>query len=705
MTYLNRFFAILLPILFFIISLLTLYDYGINWDSPIHFARGQSYLRYMLTGKTNYNDLPKFCINNENLNSRVDAQSGETCDRYRKERISEYESNLLDFNSWVSKSVYGHPAFSNIMLAISNNIFFKILGWVEDINAYHLYIIFSTFILSLTVSVWTKQTFGTFASIIAVLTVYTFPLLFAEQHFNVKDPPMAAFFTLSLYFFYLALIKKRSLFLILSALAGGASFGTKFNFLFAPFILLPWIIIYGKKLLDTKTIQSVINKKMLLSILLYPMIIFFVFFLTWPAMWSDPIKNIPQVFNYYQDIGESSCNYPRFTYLWFTNCTQLITLKYFIYTNAPFTLFLLAVGLIASVIWFRKNNFLPILLLSFFLLTLLRVTLPISSIYGGLRQIMEFIGPMAMITGIGALFLRDLIVKKMWSLNFLKRIGKDRIVFCVSLIFILGYIPIVIQLIKLHPNENVYFNSFIGGLKGASEKDFPGYGNTYGNAYLQGIKWLNQHAELNSKLALVLGNTQNISRSIIREDISFANSYRSGYNQTGEYQIMLTTNQNQSTATFSSKYLYNFLIPVYDLKVDGVSILKIWKNSKDYLKRGLKLDETEELIKLSKDQEIIITLQEKKYLKALIATFPNTECKNSMIGTLIYISIDGNTYLEKIDAINSFTEEEMKGYKGDFVYFFTGDEAKYLKITPPSNYTCNLSEIKLSVFTFNENQL
>ncbi len=691
MSFLNRFSFFLVPLLFFIISLSTLYDYGINWDSPTHFARGQAYLRYMLTGKTNYDGLPPYCMNAEHLISRVDFETGEVCDRHRKVRVSQYESSLLDFDRWASKNVYGHPAFSDVMLAISNNILYKTLGWVEDIDAYHLYSIFTTFILALTVSLWTKQTFGTFASIIAVLTVYTYPLLFAEQHFNIKDPPMAAFFTLSLYLFYLALVRKRPLFLILSALVGGASFGTKFNFLFAPFILLPWII---------TTVQSVLNKKMLLAFLIYPIIIFLVFFLTWPAMWSDPIKNIPQVFNYYQDIGGSSCNYPRFTYPWFTECTQLITLKYFIYTSAPFTLLLLAVGLIASVIWFRKNDFLSILLLSFFLVTLLRVTLPISSIYGGLRQIMEFIGPMAMMTGIGALFLRDLIVKKMRGLNFLKKINRDRIMLCVSLIFILGYTPIAVELIKLHPNENVYFNSFIGGLRGAAEKDFPGYGNTYGNAYLQGIRWLNQYSEPNSRLALVLGNAQNIPRGIIRDDISFANGYRSGYNQAGEYQMVLTTSQNQSTETFRSTYLDIFLEPVYDLKVEGISILKIWKNSKDYLKGGLKLDEAIELIKISGDQEITVTLQEKKYLKALAMTFPNTDCKDRMIGATIHISTDGKNYSGKIDEINGFTEEEMRNYKGDLVYLFPGDEVRYIKIAPPSNFPCNLSEIKFYVFTF-----
>ena len=695
MSLFNRFSFSLLPLVFFVISLLTIYDYGINWDSPSHFARGQAYLRYMLTGKTNYDGLPQYCLNVEHLISRVDFETGQVCDRHRKIRVSQYESNLLNFERWASKNVYGHPAFSNIMLAVSNNVFYKALGWVEDINAYHLYSIFTTFILALTVSFWTKQTFGIFASIIAVLTIYTYPLLFAEQHFNVKDPPMAAFFTLSLYLFYVALTKKRPLFLFLSALAGGASFGTKFNFVFAPFILIPWIVTYG--------IQSVLSRKMLLAFIFYPIIVFLVFFLTWPALWQDPLKNIPQVFNYYQDIGGSSCNYARFSYSWLTECTQLTTLKYFIYTIPPFSLFLFMAGLVASVIWFKKENFLTLLLLSFFFITLLRVTIPVSSIYGGLRQIIEFIGPMAMIAGIGALFLKDLIFKKIAELKFVKKVHKETILLVISLILVFGYIPITLELIRLHPNQNVYFNFLLGGLRGAAEKNFPGYGNTYGNAYLQGINWLNQNAEPNSKLALVLGNTQNIPRGIIREDISFANGYRSGYNQDGEYQMVLTTSQDQSSETFRSIYLEKFIKPIYDLKVDDVSILKIWKNSKDQLKNDVHLDETKELFEIvESDKEIIIKLKEKKDLKALAITFSNTDCKDKMIGAGVKISTDGKEYVQKIDEINGFAEEETRQYKADFVYLFPADEAQYIKITTPSNYPCNLSDIKLSVLSFKE---
>jgi len=698
MSFLNRYSAFFLPLVFFIISLFTIYDYGMNWDSPIHFARGQAYLRYILTGKTNYDGQPKYCTNSGNLTASIDAQTGEVCDRHRKIRVSEYESPLLDFNSWAAKAVYGHPAFSGLMLALSNNIFFKTLGWVEDINSYHLYSLFTTFILALTVSIWTKQTFGIFASIIAVLVIYTFPLLAGEQHFNVKDPPMAAFFTLSLYLFYLSITKKKPIYLIWSALAGGASFGTKFNFIFAPFILLPWLLFY---LSQRKILKEVLSKKMLLALILYPLLVFLVFFATWPALWSDPVKNVSEVVRYYREIGGSKCDHFYFTPLWFSDCTQLITIKNLLYTLPPFSILLFAVGSIASFIKLKERKFITILWLSFFYFTVLRVTFSLSSIYGGLRQIIEFIAPLAMIAGVGALFLRNLVVRFLLQMSLFKKFDKKIITIVASILIITGFIPISLNLIKLHPNENLYFNLLLGGFKGAAEKNYPGYGNTYGNAYMQGIKWLNQNMELNKKLALVSGLGQNISRGQLRGDIDYSNNYRSGFNQEGEYQILLIEGEDPLTETFRYKYL-SFLNPAYDLKIDGISILRIWENDKEHLKDTFNF-ESQLLHNVNiqyLDEAVVIDLYNKKNLKALGIKLQDSVCKNPLIGAKIYISNDGVKYFQKAEGINNFTDREIVGYDTDFVYLFPGDEAQYIKITPPTNYPCQLQTIDFSIFTF-----
>ncbi|OGY11725.1 MAG: hypothetical protein A3D26_01655 [Candidatus Blackburnbacteria bacterium RIFCSPHIGHO2_02_FULL_44_20] len=701
----RRFGYLLAPVLLFVLSLATIYDYGMNWDSPIHFARGQAYLRYILSGKTDYSDLPSLCKSEYNLNSRIDLATGEVCDRHRKVRVSEYESHLLDFNSRVAQTTYGHPAFSDIMLAVSNGVFFKSLGLVEDVPAYHLYSVITTFLLVLIVSIWVKNTFGTFASVVAALTVYTFPLLFAEQHLNVKDPPMAAFFITSLYFFWLGLTRKNVFYILISALAGGASFGTKLNFVFAPFILLPWVILYSsaqvrqklskKKLSFGRLLNSILTlypKKVLFALLAYPLIVFTVFFLAWPALWNSPIHRLYEVLTYYKDIGGSTCNFSYLTIPWFTKCTQTISLRYLLYTMPPVSLVLFFIGTIVAIFKFKEKNYVTVLWLTLFYFTILRVTLSITNIYGGLRQIIEFIAPMGMIAGVGALFLR----------NSLAKIVPQKLA---SFLIVLCFVPILWELKEIHPNQNVYFNSFIGGLKGAAARDFPGYGNTYGNVYLQGIKWLNKNAEPRARIALVTGNAQNISRLSLREDIDFSNGSRSGYNQEEEYQMLLIVGQDMFGDTFRQKYLDNFLNEIYSVKVDGVPILKIWKNDKQHLKEGLDLTATPQQFKRTYSvregkKEVLISLYEIKKLKALTFSFPSTECKDKLIGAAVYTSRDNNQFFQKDESVNNFGEREIAGYGADFVFLFPGEEAQYIKLVAPKNYPCELPDISLRVLSF-----
>ena len=148
----------------------------------------------------------------------------------------------------------------------------------------------------------------------------------------------------------------------------------------------------------------------------------------------------------------------------------------------------------------------------------------------------------------------------------------------------LSFIPISLKLVSIHPNENAYFNPLIGGLEGAKNRNFADWGVTLGSVYQQGIDWLNENAEEESNLTLVRGLHSNIPRIKLRRDINFDNRYYSGEAKKGEY-IMEVIDYNWDIFISEEKreYLQN-LKPVYEVKVDGVSLLKIWKNDKKHTK-------------------------------------------------------------------------------------------------------------------------
>ncbi|OGH19945.1 MAG: hypothetical protein A3D74_00720 [Candidatus Levybacteria bacterium RIFCSPHIGHO2_02_FULL_37_13] len=706
----KQYIPIIIPIVFFIIAIRTISDYGMNWDSPVHFARGQAFLRYFTSGKTDYNDLPKKCIGRDGFTSRVDYKTKEVCDKYRKVRVSEYQHEYLDYN-FFKKDIYGHPPLSDIFTAVTNQIFFIKLGWFEDIDAYHVYNILATLILAITVAIWVNRTYGIFASIIATLSLYLFPLLLGEQHFNVKDPPMAAFFTLSIFLFWLAVVKKKPKIMLLSAITAGVSFATKFNYLFAPFILFPWVVIYVWKSFYSERLRFRIDRVLKVlpiniigAIFLYPFIIFAVFYFSWPVLWPDPVNNVKLVFKFYQDIGGTGCGFERFSPGWFLNCTSFYAINYLLYTTPLITLFFLVIGVIVSITHFKKNNYVTVLWLFFFFLTILRVTLSVSSIYGGVRQIIEFIGPMAMISAVGAYAIRNAIVGRIIKISSFKRIGRKKIALLVSGIILLGYVPISIKMVSLHPNQNIYFNPLIGGLKGAAEKKFPDYGSTYGNVYLQGVKWLNHNAEENAKISLVSGVGQNLSRYQMRGDFSYlSNGLRSGYNQAGEYHILMISVGDPTRNFFRYQFVEKFLEPVYEVKVEGVPILKIWKNAPEYIKKGIDIrsEQREEILLASNEKEIIIHLKAVKKLKRLEINFNGAECKKMFIDSSIYTSQDESNFVPMQERLNDPANEEIKRYKTEQAFLFTGEKAKSIRLSPLRvSETCNFSDMNISVYSF-----
>src|SRR5581483_10060359 len=174
-----------------------------------------------------------------------------------------------------------------------------------------------------------------------------------------------------------------------------------------------------------------------------------------------------------------------------------------------------------------------------------------------------------------------------------------------------------------------YFNPLIGGLKGAASQKFPDYANTYGNPYLMGVKWLNEHAEQDAVIALVPGSGQNISRYQLRGDLDYEPGKRSGYNQAGEYNILLYNYFDPTNALFRYKYLDKFMNPVYSLEVEGVPLLKIWKNNPQYVVKGIDIKSEEEVgITTTQEKgEMIIDLGGNYSLKRLEASFHTKECK------------------------------------------------------------------------------
>lgn len=696
----------LVPLVYLIVTLLSLSDYGVNWDEPKHMIRGQSYLHFILTGKKDFLDLPPYPqpkgapdFVDYNVEPTKDTRSGEVLEKYGVRR-SYFQSDFYTFDYFLTRHIHTHPEVNDLLSAFSNFIFYQKLGVLGDIEAYHLFVSISVFSLITAVALWTRSRFGIFASLIASSSLALYPLVFSESHFNFKDPPLMAFFGLTILTFWLGFMKKKAKHIVLSALFAGLALGTKFNAVFIPLVLGPWVLfVIRTRWVKRKNVWGIFGgRKVCLSLLLYPFIALAVVYVFSPYLWQDPVNRFIAIINYYKEVGSGTP--VEVSYLFHGwNLYPLIQISYI--TPLPILLMALVgfVYFLFSV--FRKKDQTSLLILLWLIVPISRAIWPNMNILSDVRHIMEFVPALAIMAGVGIFVImksiKNCFPKNRWALNV-----------AISLIT-LSYLVIVLELIHIHPNENVYYNQLVGGLSGAYSKNLPIWGNTYGNVYLQGINWLNKNAEPNAKVALGWNYISSIPRLKLRKDIALDNAYWSGPQHKGEYLMEMHYN-NPLQQRYKYAYFEAFLNPVYEVKVDGIPLLKIWKNSSEYIKPvyGKEAIIKPELV-LTEDIQISPGVFQKRlkiqftkevHLAKLMIDHSSNKCEAQNGVGYVDISPDGKSWIRDqtplIDTESPYLTPDMNEIK--FIFMFPAKLARGILLNSEKANPCILKDYKVTIW-------
>ncbi len=565
----NRIVYWIFPLLFLIISLFTLSDYGLNWDSAKHFRKGQAYLHYILTGEDTYESLPDYpSLNPETGPGPQDWEPYEVGQgRIYEEAVWEgwpgrkrsfYQADGAGYINMIEGGLdgYSHPAGNDLFAAITNYMFFQKFHILGDYEAHNLFIVLISFVSVLAVSYFAYREFGKIASLLTGFFYAFYPLFFAEAHFNIKDPVITSYISLTIITFYYAIKNMSYKLVFLASVFAGLGLSTKLNIVFVPVIILPWLLLYLIK--TRRKLRN--NIKFYLSFIFIPIISFAVFVLTWPYLWHSILVGTVEMMLYYIEVG-SGRNLEVYRDFIFGGINFYPL--YYIFVTTPLGMLLLFwLGFLISVYrLLKRKGEIYLLILIWFLFPIVRVSIGAATIYGGVRQIMEFLPAMALSSALGGQFIFNKIKSK-----------------CVA-VFILTVVALSMawEMVSIHPNQNVYFNQLVGGLKGAVNKNIPYWGNSFGNAYLQGILWLNKNAEPNSKVSNILFLSKELPFQNLRSDLSLSNSYFSSDQKLGEYIIELWGYEvGQDNESY--QYVVNNIDSVYEINVQGAPILKIWRN-------------------------------------------------------------------------------------------------------------------------------
>ncbi len=679
--------SFLVGLIFFVVSILTLKNYGVNWDTINHLPRGQAYLHYFLTGNKDYSDLPLlfsgwqqpgqwYFQDPDSLRIKTDLPGNKALPR------SMYQVEDMNLGYFLEKDGDGHPPLSDIFSALFNEILFKRLGIMNDIDSYRVY---GVLLASITVGLifyWASSLHGKVSGLIASLAISLYPLYWAESHFNTeKDIPQTAFWTMFMFSFWKGITTKSWKWIILTGVFFGLALGTKLNIIFAVLVIVPWFVFYlfsGKGIIQNIRFYLK-EKKIVICLMLIPVIGLSIVFASWPYLWQDPLRGFFKMIGFYQTIGTTTVVSQSILGL------NMFPLKWILFTTPIVTLILTSIGLILYLFNFkREKDWNTALFVLWLLIPILRVVMPGSSIYGGVRQIMEFIPAMAMIAAYGFSKITNKLNLKL-SL----------------IISILIFVPILTKIISIHPNENVYFNQLMGGLKGAKEEGIKYWGFSFGSPYRQAASWLNKNAPAGSKIAYTFDLIPNLPRIWLRSDLDLYNGHRSGYLRQGEYAMGLVFDGTEKRSYYDT-YLENFIQPVYEVKVDDTAILKIWKNDSEHLIPTKKEESLTGVTYLRDGVNLTFDLKSVKNISRLEAQYFQNNCKALKLGS-VYISKDATNwqmvggYLPEDWRIASGGEQPKNG---SFVEPFVGQEARYVRLILDPINTClfNLKSYKVFIF-------
>lgn len=653
---------------FFIVGISTLSHYGLNIDEPIHFIRGQAYLTLLTKWRSFY-----------------------TPDELSGLRVSDWK--IQGYNgAYFLQNDSGHPALNGILAAATNRIFYEKLGILGDLESYHLFEIFISSLLVFLVYYMAASEWGRFAGVAAALAMSLYPLFWGESHFNIKDPIETTFFAYTVYFMYLGIRQGKAKWFLYSGIWCALAFATKFNIIFLPFIILPYIVIRFRRNIARYGL-GVLRKIPLAvyaSLVAYLIIVLGVHLLTRPYLWLDPVGRFQQIVGYYQGIGTGKFYQPSYIFKGW-NIYPLI----FVIASTPVVVLILAsLGIISGVSLRKKNSAFYPLLLFWLAVPVARVMWPGNSIYSGVRQIMEYIPPLAVLAGLGAQVARNVLLK----------IFGRRVV--ASVVTLALFLPLGVKLWQLHPNENVFLNVLVGGLRGAVDKKIPGSAETMGNVYLQGIRWLNRNAESNARFGLPVGLASNIPRQFLRRDIGLG-AYFSGAAREGEYMMEMIS-VDFPPDRYNFLYLDRFLEPVYELNIDGVSLLKIWKNDLAHT-RSAYAKEKEVTIRAVEggvsDGYLHINLSAPARITKLVIDHRDTDCTVQGSGEILY-GLDSDKVLRAPDDYYGMQGPYARKLQTStrFVYFFPASPALWLRLIPTEPNLCVLSYSHVTVTALSDDQ-
>ena len=520
-------------LLFVVLGFATLPRYGFTWDEGVgDVFFGERYFHFFTTLNPMYLDFRKPDVD---VNQRPFDLYG-----------SPYRDKPDEF-----------LPIGNTFSGMTMEIFAYRLGWLDPVDAFHFGKVVLSAILLWVLFNFAAPRLGTMTAGFAVLILSTFPRFWGDMHFNPLDIPAAIFFAFTIFAFYFWTERPSWRRALLAGILFGAALGSKSTSHFIPVVLFlglfPWRLLPHV----FKPIKEHLHKYLPQYVLMVIAAALF-FFFSWPYFYADPWTRLQIYYNFIFTEG-----YTRGAVAW--NWDPLIQT---ITTMPEIDLVLLIVGIgFAAWGWLKNKSRLLQLLLAWFALPIIRISLPGAANFDGIRHFEEFVPAACLLAAYGAASLANLVARHSGR--------KMLAAVALALLIVLNIAEVEA---RYFPYDYLYYNSLVGGLGGMQQKT-PDTTDYWGGSYRQGVQWLNYHVERDAQLHVAIAPwiVKLTSPIWLRSDISVIEEPVVKLKVEQGYPVYVMFITRPGWYNSIAAYCAQNLKPVYQIQVDGATIMQIYK--------------------------------------------------------------------------------------------------------------------------------
>lgn len=313
------------------------------------------------------------------------------------------------------------------------------------------------------------------------------------------------------------------------------------SFILRPYIIIPAILLgfttslrilgpYAGLIVVFHALRTK-GRQAIPALAIYAIIAIIAMYLTWPYLWTDPVRHLfgsLKTMSAYPWRGQVLYNGIEYT------STALpysyLPLLFGIQLTEPVWV-LSIVGLVVSVIGWREKRELIELTILWFIIPLLGFIILHSALYDNFRQIIFILPPVFWLAG--AAF--EKIKNAKWQIALVT----------------LCLIPGIVGIVRLHPYEYIYYNSFIGGMDGAQGRFELDY---WGTSYREAAKVVNKIAPANA--TIWVEGPSHLFELYAREDLKIFSDHEAERADHYDY-VVATTRYNLDQASYpNAKIIY-----------------------------------------------------------------------------------------------------------------------------------------------------